>query len=482
MAMHVRAYIRVSTDEQAEEGFSLATQRQRITDFCRSQWTAPDIAWYEDDGYSARDTDRPALAALRRAMAPGDLVVVLRLDRLTRSVLDLYTLLREWEKREIALRSVTEPYDTATTEGRFMIGLLALLAEWERLRIGERVREVMGNTVREERRHLSRAPYGYRFAAGRLVPDAEQAAIVRAIFERYVGGMGARAIALHLNREGARTGQGARWSAFAVSYILRNPAYRGQIAWNRLRGSKEQILVDGHHEPLIGEPLWRAAQAALELRRAGAPPRGAGHHPLTGLAFCGRCGGPLHGFRQRRYRGGEAIAGSERLYYRCSRRLHQRSCTLPYLPAGPLEASVLAALGPPGPPEVLTEIAQKLLGAQDLPHPDRELRLLASRRKRWDLAYEEGDITHAEWREHTSRLRAREASLLSREGAPPSAPLPSPRALAHVMGDLPRVWERLAPTERKELLHGLLTQVEVHGTDWVRVVPRYGAAPDPSGL
>ena len=450
ITVHVRAYIRVSTEEQAEEGFSLPTQRQRITDFCRSQWgDAPEITWYEDDGFSAKDMDRPRLGALRRDVQPGDLVVVLRLDRLTRSVLDLYTLLQEWEKRSIFFRSVTEPYDTQKPEGRFMIGLLALLAEWERLRIGERVREVMANTVRTDRRHLSKPPLGYSLVNGELIVEEAEAEIVGQIFALCLSGLGTRAIALRLNEQGLRTKQRARWTDFAVSYVLRNPVYAGQIAWQRKESGA--IVVDGAHQPLIAPERFAGAQAMLERRRKARGGGAAGQHPLTGLAYCGLCGGPIHGVVQRRYAGGKRVAGRERRYYRCSRREHLKSCSLPYLPAEALEERVLAQI-PPG----------RLTNAAPAPDPaaaqQAERRRLERALRRWDEAYAAGDLSLAEWRERTTPLKARQQEL---SAAPPQA---------GEQGRRP--WGALAPPEQRALLHGLLERIDCLPGGGVLVTPR----------
>jgi site-specific DNA recombinase len=499
MAVQVRAYIRVSTDEQAEEGHSLPTQRQRIMDFCRSQWGQDHaIAWYEDDGFSAKDTARPALAALRREARAADVVVVLRLDRLTRSVLDLYTLLKEWEERGVHFRSVTEPYDTQKAEGRFMIGLLALLAEWERLRISERVREVMAHTVRADRRHLSKPPLGYDLRAGRLEVNRAEALVVRQIFDRFCRGEGMRPIALALNRQGLRTKQGAAWSDFTVRYVLRNPAYVGMVGWQRVvvRGKRRRpdgaplpVLVEGEHQPLVSRETWEAARALLAGRRTLPPRAAANQHPLTGLARCGLCGAPIHGVIQRRYRDGAAVAGAERVYYRCSRRNRQGGCTLPYLPGPALELRVVAALPPVGSPAVLEAVAREL----GRPGPEAqvdagevllaELRRAERARRRWDEAYEAGDIGREEWRERVGTTRRKEQE--AREALAALGPLaasggagdrpasrPTPADLAAVMADLPAIWAALNPVERKTLLHGLVAEVVVQPDSTVTVMLR----------
>lgn len=480
--MRVLAYLRVSTEEQAEEGFSIPAQRQRVADFCRSQWGgAAAVSWYVDEGQSARKLDRPALSRLRAEAAPGDVVMVLRLDRLTRSVLDLYTLLKEWEERSVFFRSVTEPYDTTSTEGRFMIGLLALLAEWERLRIAERVREVMVHTVRQERRHLSRPPLGYRLSGGRLVVEEREAALVRELFRRYAAGEGRRAIAAALNRRGLRTKQGREWTDFTVGYILRNPVYRGKVAWGRIiqrgrRNPVEPVVVAGEHPPLVDEETWQRVRERAARQGRSSPRAGSAIHPLSGIARCGLCGAPIHGLTQRRG------SRQERCYYRCANRQRKGGCSLPYLPAPWVEEQVLKQLSPLGDRPSLEAVASRLLasgpaGEGALAAEQQELR---RRLQRWDRAYEAGDLSREEWRARTAPLRRRQQELerLQRPGAEGRA-LPTPARLSERLADLPSLWRWLTPEERRAVIRGLASRIDL-GPESVRVTPHPAVAPPPA--
>ncbi|MFZ5824951.1 MAG: recombinase family protein [Bacillota bacterium] len=480
--MQVRAYLRVSTEEQAEEGFSIPAQRQRVTDFCRSQWGGVPICWYVDDGESARTLDRPALARLRAEAERGDVVMVLRLDRLTRSVLDLYTLLQEWDHRSIFFRSVTEPYDTTSTEGRFMIGLLALLAEWERLRIAERVREVMAHTVRQEGRHLSRPPLGYQLDQGRLVICPHEAPLVKEIFERYAAGQGTRTIARALNRRGLRTKQGREWTDSTVAYTLRNPVYTGKVAWGRIvsRGrrqtepeSPETLLVEGSHPPLVDALIWERAQEQLARRRERPGRQGAGIHPLTGLARCGLCDGPIHGLTQRRRREGRPVHDGVRHYYRCANRDRKGACRLPYLPAAPLEEQVLRRLGRLGSPALLEAVAARFLGSApaEWDTAAAEQQEIRRRLRRWDQAYEAGDLTQEDWRQRTLPLRRRLDELEERHPPPGRQTPVSAADVARALADLPGLWPALTPAERRIALHGLVKGVTVHPDGSVAVTP-----------
>ncbi|MDB4894026.1 MAG: recombinase family protein, partial [Firmicutes bacterium] len=258
-----------------------------------------------------------------------------------------------------------------------------------------------------------------------------------------------RAIAVELNRSGRTTRHGTPWRDFTIAYILRNPIYTGNVSWQRTQ-------AQGKHEPLISPELWETVTALLAQRSRTPPRTKASPHPLTGLLHCGLCGGPVHGVVQQRYRNGRKVPDRERRYYRCSRRDHLKDCTLPYLPAAELERTVLNALNPPAPPELLREIAAALTPAGAQTDRRNELKKCERALARWDDAYEAGDISREEWRTRRQAIHLRQAELQQ------PAYEPSPTAIAAAMQNLPLIWAVLSPQERKILLHGLLAGVTAH--------------------
>src|SRR5690606_20802886 len=138
--MTVGIYIRVSTREQVLEGYSIDAQKENLTNYCKSQgWK--DYQFYVDEGISAKDTKRPQLQKLLADIEDGQIkmILVYRLDRFTRSVTDLYQMLDMIDKHGCSFKSATEIYDTSSAMGRMFIGLVALLAQWERENMGERI-------------------------------------------------------------------------------------------------------------------------------------------------------------------------------------------------------------------------------------------------------------------------------------------------------------------------------------------------------
>lgn len=221
-------YIRVSTDQQADAGVSLDAQRAKLEAYA-SLYDIELVDVIVDAGKSAKTLKRPGLAqaldAMRHGKAEGMLVA--KLDRLTRSVRDLGTLLDEYfceGPGGLQLLSVAEQIDTRTAGGRLVLNVLGAVSQWEREKIGERTREALaylkGQGVR-----LGADPLGFeRGAAGGLVAvPAEQATLER-IAMLHRDGASVRAIAAQLNAEGARTKRGGRWHPTTVQRALRGYA------------------------------------------------------------------------------------------------------------------------------------------------------------------------------------------------------------------------------------------------------------------
>ena len=141
MHMRVAIYLRVSTTEQAEEGYSIAAQRDRLKAYIVSQgWELSEI--YEDAGFSGGNLNRPAFLKLREDLRKKnfDLILVYKLDRLSRNMRDLSNLVHEMDESGVYFKSATEPFDTTTPAGKLIFNMLGSVAEFERGMIAERVK------------------------------------------------------------------------------------------------------------------------------------------------------------------------------------------------------------------------------------------------------------------------------------------------------------------------------------------------------
>jgi len=191
--LHAVGYIRVSTDEQVKEGISLADQEARLTAYCQAkEWELVRI--YRDEGESGKSLDRPGIQTLITDLKANgvDVVVTLKLDRLTRSVRDLGTLIEDLFDG-CALASVEESLDSSTANGRMVINLLGTVAQWEREIISERTTAALRFKQAQGFR-VGRPPYGFKVEKGKLVEDAEEMKNIVAMKRAYRRGKKLRAL------------------------------------------------------------------------------------------------------------------------------------------------------------------------------------------------------------------------------------------------------------------------------------------------
>lgn len=228
-------YIRVSTDKQATEGFSLDAQREKLNAYCVSQgWTVDEKHVYVDSGVSAKSTERPEYQRMLAAVADGQVqrIVAIKLDRISRNTKDFLGLLDYCDDHGCGIVSIAENFDTSTAVGRAVVTVLMALAELERKQIGERMQMGRTEKARQGERNGAPTPYGYvRNEAGKWSAPWEQAAVVREIFRQFNNGASLRSIAAALNDADVPTPGGKAWYARQVSYILDNGLYAGVLQY-----------------------------------------------------------------------------------------------------------------------------------------------------------------------------------------------------------------------------------------------------------
>lgn len=211
----VVAYMRVSTEQQADQGNSLDAQRARLVSYAAAM-ELEIVAFEVDAGLSASTLERPGLQAALGALESGeaDGLLVVKLDRLTRSVRDLLVLVDEYF-HDSSLLSVSESIDTRSAAGRMLLKILTTIGEWEREAIGERTSAVLQHMKAEGMFTGGFPPYGYRLVDGSLVEDWNEQCNVGVARNMRAGGSTLRAIAARLGTN-PRTGK-----PFAASQIAR---------------------------------------------------------------------------------------------------------------------------------------------------------------------------------------------------------------------------------------------------------------------
>jgi site-specific DNA recombinase len=340
-------YTRKSTEEGLEQEFnSLDAQRESAEAYIKSQqhegWIClPDR--YDDGGFTGGNMERPALRRLMADIEAGriDCVVVYKVDRLSRSLLDFAQLMAKFDKHQIAFVSVTQQFNTTNSMGRLMLNVLLSFAQFEREIISERTRDKIAATRRKGKWCGGLPPLGYDVVDTKLVLNQTEAEQVRAIFELYVQHEGLIGVVQELDARGWRTKKwttkkgttkgGRPYDKNMLYSMLRNMLYLGKLKY-------KTEIHEGEHEPIISQDVWNRVQHLL-LRNGGnggALIRNRFGAILKGLLYCRSCQcamSPSHTTRQnKRYR-----------YYVCNnaQKRGRHNCSGASLPANEIERFVL---------------------------------------------------------------------------------------------------------------------------------------------
>lgn len=286
--MNVALYIRVSTQEQAKEGYSIGEQTERLTKYAQAHdWNIYKV--YTDPGFSGSNINRPALLKLIEdaKVHKFDKVVVYKLDRLSRSQKDTLMLIEDiLLSNNVDFVSMNENFDTSTPFGKAMIGILAVFAQLEREQIKERMG--MGRQARAKQGKWNGGryiPYGYDYKNGKLVINDYEAMIVEEIFTLAAQNKSSYAIAEILDKKGYKT-RNRSWNDPTIRKMLESQIYIGFIKY-------EGKYYKGEHDPIISVELFEKAREAIERRKKDydyIKPGGRATTYLSGMIYCARCG------------------------------------------------------------------------------------------------------------------------------------------------------------------------------------------------
>lgn len=346
----VLLYIRVSTSKQDIEGYSIPMQKTRLIAYCKAQgWVVAGI--YIDPGFSGASLDRPAMVSMLKAIEAkkGDVVLVYKLDRLSRSQRDVLYLIEDvFEPNGIAFVSVQESFDTSSIYGKAMLSILSAFGQMERAVITERT--MMGRVGRAEKGYWHGGgdwPIGYNYVDGELVVDPVEAQQVRDVYQMYADGYSVTEITRRMD---GRTTKHGDWShTGTVGNVLDNPLYAGYIHF-------DGVLEKGLHEAIVSEEL-NARVKARRKRLRHAEASGDSEYLLTGLIYCDCCGARY--FPNKR--------PNKSVVYSCHSRAKKNksmvrdpNCKAPHIPLNELDTMVEAeVLRVAHDPELVEEIIKK---------------------------------------------------------------------------------------------------------------------------
>lgn len=317
MAVNAGLYVRVSTQEQAEEGYSVGEQTERLQKYADAMgWNVYHI--YTDAGWSGSNTERPGLQEMIADVKEHKInkVVVYKLDRLSRSQYDtLYLIEKVFLKNDVEFLSMSESFDTSTPIGRAMVGLLAMFAQFEREQIRERMQ--LGKDARAKTgawMGSAKIPRGYDYIDGQLIPFHPEAEQIQEAYELLLNGTPLRTIEKIFSEKGYQQRNG-EWSTSTLGRVLKSPVNIGQIRWH---GEWYQ----GNHEPIVSAETFNRAQEIMNQNasRCTSVRRGRYTHLLSGMIVCARCGAK---FGAKRVDSKYKNKITKRIYFICYSRSHQ---------------------------------------------------------------------------------------------------------------------------------------------------------------
>jgi site-specific DNA recombinase len=255
----VAIYTRVSTDDQAKEGYSLNAQKERLEAYCEAQdWTIADF--YVDEGHSGRNTQRPEYQRMIEQRDSWDTILVLKMDRIHRNSKNFMIMMENLESWGKKFASMQESLDTSNAVGRFVVDIIQRIAQLESEQIGERTYMGMKQKAESGDGQLGfRIPYGYKLKEDGLVPEEFESEKVRHIFKAYLAEQTMDWISWDLNRQDILTKKDNLWTLWSISRILHNPVYAGFLRW-------DSLIISSQHEPLVSIEDFNEVQRIIASR------------------------------------------------------------------------------------------------------------------------------------------------------------------------------------------------------------------------
>jgi site-specific DNA recombinase len=465
-------YIRVSTDEQAAEGFSIDAQKRRLLAYADSQdWEVTEV--YIDDGWSAKDLKRPEMQRMIKDVEihAFDVVLVYKLDRMTRSASDCDNLIKMFESHNVKFQSCTESFETRTATGRLFIRLVADIAQWERENTAERVRMGMEQMVHDGRRPGGPVNFGYDKFEKIVQEEYTQNRLVRKF---YLEGLGLKGVATKLNDMGLLR-RGYRWTSFSVWYVLDNPYYagkrrygtkkaNGKYAHRKMEEHVDVLIVDGTQDLTF---TWEEYQEHKEemKRRSFTGHSKVREYWFSGVLKCSKCGGKMSG----RYHQNKRQDGSYNkiLSYICSGRQTGKGCTMPMFRQELVESLLLEWIGE----RLSTDysaIRELAATAEEDPVVDlrkdlvRELDKVRDRRKKWQRMYADDLISQEELRDHNADEKQNEELLMDELAKMPDVHIEDFAEQNEILFGLPEVWDQMDDVDKHEMILDIFKEITLY--------------------
>lgn len=308
-------YMRVSTMEQANEGFSLPNQKRKLLAYCEAMnWSVGNI--YCDEGISGYSIDkRPAVKQMLNDVKLGKLqnILILKVDRLCRNTKELLEIVDILNKYNVRLNAVDEQIDYTTDVGKMVLTLLGSFAEFERTRIANRMLDGKLQKINQGIKSLGcQAPYGYEYINNKFVIKPSEARVVKYIYDCVLNHKGYNSIAKSVAENLEFNFDHKTWSAQKIRRIIANPTYKGYCSNKDFSSSSNVVYKKASNiEPIISEELWDTVNALVKARyKNNNTQLCRDDYVFYDVAYCGNCG--------KRLNARTVIDGKyKRFYYTC---------------------------------------------------------------------------------------------------------------------------------------------------------------------
>lgn len=432
----VAIYVRVSSEEQVN-GYSIDAQLESLRAYA-SLHQLSTYKEYIDAGYSAKSIDgRPAIQELLKDAGLGRFhqVVSWKINRLSRNLENLLSILEVFKQKQIKFVSLTEQFESDTPQGNFILQMMGSVAELEREQISQNVRLGMSERNKQGKWNCGNNVLGYEWVSVtnrndsyvRVIPKERE--LVRLIFTLYKSGLGLKAITNRLNTQGYRTKKGKPFSNPSVRGILTNVNYIGKIRYtiqSKLSsGQKLTQIIDGIHEPIIDRQLWNEVQSLRKLRCKPMEEKAKRFYPLSGILKCPSCGQSMVPFHVRNSRKDGRMKSYH--YYICGNYNNSGAivCKANAIPAKPIEDQTYTLLQ-----ALLTEktlfnqiiqrVHKKMKETtapilKELEQITTDLRELKKRQKRCFELFEDGHISRDDFVRKVNELSQQEKDMAFRK-------------------------------------------------------------------
>jgi site-specific DNA recombinase len=350
----VGLYIRVSTDRQAKEGDSLEEQESELKKFCDYR-NFPIHRIYVERGKSGGNTNRPEYQKLVADIEAKHIhaVVVKKLDRLSRSLLDFEQLMTRLQANEVEFISLRENFDTTTAMGKAMLRMALVFAQLEREQTAERITDVMQYRASLGLYNGGKPPFGYIATNKELMISQKEKEIVELVFTQFLKTHSTNQVSTYLHDAKIPAPRKDYWTESRVQWILQNPIYKGYVSW------KAEVYL-GVHKPIIAPSIWDDVQLIFDSKKRVLASTKS-NALLQKLAVCGYCHyALLPSFAYNRTK-------TKYAYYRCGSTQHGKhrrmgiNCTLKYISFAKLHDFLAKAVAQLTTPEHIATLDHKVI-------------------------------------------------------------------------------------------------------------------------